>query len=253
MTRQSVVKTILAALLVLGVGVAFAVAETVEVRVKRTDADQTVSIDLNGITEEVSLDDLADGEERQIADGDHTVTVRREGERLEVLFDGEPVTAPVARTMVWIGEDGVTHEVSGGAHKVIVVGDEDAGDGEARVYAYKVADGELSEDVGIDVEAIRERIESRELGETIDVKVSGPHMVMHTGDGHSAFFTSRGLAGGDRVIYRCEDSGSELIVKADDALLDSYVDPVTGCLMEKIDSPEVRVLTIVEERIDTDD
>jgi len=250
MTRHDVVRTILAALLILGVGVAIAVAENLEVRVKRVGSDQMVIVGADGFTEELSLDDLADGEVREIAAGDHTVTVRRDGDRLEVLLDGEPITAPATRTMVWVDDDGVTHEVSGGAHKVIVLRDDDADEGEARVYAYKIADGELSEDVDIDVESIRERIESGEWEETYDIKVSGPHVMMHSGDGHPGLLTAHAIHGGDRVVYRCEETGSELIVKADDALLDSYIDPVTGCVMEKAATPQMRVLTVIEERVD---
>ncbi len=250
MTRHDVVRTILAALLILGVGVAIAVAESLEVRVKRTDAGQMVKVDADGITEELSLDDLADGEAREIAAGDHTVTVRRDGDRLEVLLDGEPVTAPATRTMVWVGDDGVTHEVQGDAHKVIVLRDDDVDEGEARVYAYKVADGELSGDVDVDVEEIRKRIENGQIDETFDIEVTGPRVVMKSGEGHPAFVTTHGFHGEDRVMYRCDETGSELIVKADDALLESYIDPVTGCLMKKVETPEVRVITIVEERTD---
>lgn len=253
MTRHDVVRTILAALLILGVGVAFAVAESLEVRVKRVGTDHTVIVDADGITEELSLGDLADGEEREITAGDHTVTVRRDGDRLEALLDGEPITAPATRTMVWVGDDGVTHEVSGGDHKVIVLRDDDADEGEARVFTYKISDGELSEDVDIDVEEIRRQIEAGEIGETFDVEVNGPHVVMKSGEGHPTFVTSHAFHGDDRVMYRCEETGSELIVKADDALLDSYIDPVTGCLMEKVETPEVRVVTIVEERVDEDE
>jgi len=250
MTRHGVVRTILAALLVLGVGVAIAAAETVQLRVKKMDSDQVVTVGVDGITEELSLDDLADGEVREIAAGEHTVTVRRDRDRLEVLLDGAPIVAPDARSMVWVDEDGITHEVHDGARKVIVMRDDATDAGEARVFAYKVADGALSDDVEIEIESIREHIESGEWEETYDIKVSGPHVMVHSGDGHPGLLTAHATHGSDRVVYRCEETGSVLTVKADDALLDSYIDPVTGCLMEKVATPQVRVLTVIEERAD---
>ena len=50
--------------------------------------------------------------------------------------------------------------------------------------------------------------------------------------------------GGDVVRYRCEESGSELILKKDDALSDSYTCPATGCVMERVDEAEMKVIRI---------
>jgi hypothetical protein len=50
--------------------------------------------------------------------------------------------------------------------------------------------------------------------------------------------------GGDVVRYRCEETGSELIVKTEDALSDTYVCPATGCVMERVDEPEMKVIRI---------
>lgn len=253
MTRESVLKTVLAALLILGVGVAFAVAESLELKVKRTGSDEMVTVDVDGVTDELSLDDLSDGEERVITAGEHVVTVRRDGDRLEVLLDGEPIAGPAGHEMTWMGDDGTVHQIHSGARKVIVLRDDDADEGEVRTYAYKVSDGELTENLEIDIEELRERVESGEIGDTVDVRVVGPRMMVHTGADHPAVVMTHGMHGGDRVLYRCEESGSELIVAADDALLDTYIDPATGCVLEKVEKPEIQVITIVEERNETDD
>jgi hypothetical protein len=64
------------------------------------------------------------------------------------------------------------------------------------------------------------------------------------------------LQGGDFVSYRCEETGSMLMVKKDDAILDSYVDPATGCLMEKVEEAKVNVIVkkkLVETAEDSDE
>ena len=50
------------------------------------------------------------------------------------------------------------------------------------------------------------------------------------------------VGGGDFVHYRCEETGSMLTVKADENLLDDYVDPVTGCVMTKVDNAGAQVI-----------
>jgi hypothetical protein len=55
--------------------------------------------------------------------------------------------------------------------------------------------------------------------------------------------------GGDFVHYRCEETGSMLTVKADDNLLDDYLDPVTGCVMKKVENAGVHIIKIREEII----
>ncbi len=59
--------------------------------------------------------------------------------------------------------------------------------------------------------------------------------------------------GGDFVHYRCEETGSMLMVKADENLLDDYIDPVTGCVMKKVENAGVHVIKIREEIITEDE
>jgi hypothetical protein len=74
------------------------------------------------------------------------------------------------------------------------------------------------------------------------------------GDGHPIIIKRMGHHGaGDYVTYRCEESGSMLTVKADENLLDDYIDPVTGCLMKKVDHTGVHVIKIRKEIVTEDE
>ncbi len=53
------------------------------------------------------------------------------------------------------------------------------------------------------------------------------------------------------VKYVCEETGSILMVKKEDALEDAYICPATGCVMTKVEEPEVRVIKI-EKRIEVE-
>ena len=67
MNRISWSRYLLAAALVLIVGAVFVLAEEIEmkVEVKKTDNEE-VTIDINGVSETIRLEDLADGEQRSI-------------------------------------------------------------------------------------------------------------------------------------------------------------------------------------------
>ena len=105
-----------------------------------------------------------------------------------------------------------------------------------------------AEDGDIDLEALKEKY-GEDFGELHGAH--GEHMVKIIGDadgGHPVIVKSMGPhGGGDFVTYRCEESGSMLVVKADDNLLDDYVDPVSGCLMKKVDQASTRVIQIHKE------
>lgn len=242
MRRNQVAILVLAAVFVIGIGmVVFAgestTAQTVTIKMTRGDAEQQVTVDVNGVAETVRLEDLADGEERIVGSGDHVLTVRRSGDQLEVLRNGEPVG--VEHRMIWTDHGGEDHDLEDGHHKVFVVA---RTDGSAHTWVadedvdFDSIDEDLPEDVRLKIEELRSSLASDEEG-------SPRTMVVRTGD--APVFVSRS-ATNDRVVYRCVDSGSELIVKKSDALLDSYVDPVTGCLMEKVDMPNIEVVTKIE-------
>ena len=110
-------------------------------------------------------------------------------------------------------------------------------------------------------------------GETIDIELleDGDGDVVFFGDGdHSGHHAMKWIAedgedgpiiikrmgphgGGDFVHYRCEETGSMLTVKADENLLDDYLDPVTGCVMRKVENAGVRLIEIREETIKEED
>ncbi|MDX2437096.1 MAG: hypothetical protein QNL88_08615, partial [Acidobacteriota bacterium] len=79
--------------------------------------------------------------------------------------------------------------------------------------------------------------------------------VSEGGEGHPIIIKTGGdhFYGGDHVVFRCEETGSTLTVKKDEHLLDTYLDPVTGCVMKKMDAPlkkVIRVEVITEDESD---
>jgi hypothetical protein len=48
------------------------------------------------------------------------------------------------------------------------------------------------------------------------------------------------------VRYRCEATGSELLIAKDKATAESYVCPATGCVMTRVAEPEVRVIKVIK-------
>jgi len=89
MKLESWTRYLVAAALVLLVGAAWVLAEEKTMRVEvRTEDGQEMTIDVNGVTEVIQLEDLADGEERIYDVGGHEVTVKRVGESLSLVHDG---------------------------------------------------------------------------------------------------------------------------------------------------------------------
>jgi hypothetical protein len=254
MSKQNWVHWVVAAVLVLVAGAFIASAEErIEVRVEKESAD-LISIDVNGVTEVVRLEDLADGESRTFDVGDHELVVKRVGDDLTIVSDGHGLGSfgghgKSLDTMVWVGDDCEDIEIDcdGGEHqakKIVVMTSGDQEAGEAKTYTIHV-DGD---DVLLDGE---HNIEIDEI------------MNLHGGD-HGAVFISEdgdvqhpvimGLHGlhGDMVKYRCDETGSVLMVKKDDALEDVYICPATGCVMNKVEEPEVRVIKI-QKKVEIDE
>lgn len=48
-------------------------------------------------------------------------------------------------------------------------------------------------------------------------------------------------------MERVVGGGAELLVARGDAIHDTYVDPATGCLMERVEERERRIVTVVRE------
>jgi hypothetical protein len=237
MNGSSWTRYLVAAALVLLVGAVWVLAEEIEMRVEvRNDAGQEITVDVNGVKETIYLDDLADGEERSFDVGGHPITVKRVDDRLTLVHD----------QMV-----GKLHHAGAGHSNLVWVGKgKDCDHPCKRVMIMKTGDGE-----------------------TIDIKVleGGDGDVVFFGDGdHSGHHAMKWIAedgeggpiiikrmghhgGGDFVHYRCEETGSMLTVKADENLLDDYLDPVTGCVMKKVENAGVHLIEIREEIITEDE
>ena len=239
MKRESWTRYLVAAALVLLVGVVWVLAEEIEMRVEvRNVGGQEITVDVNGVKETVYLDDLADGEERVIGVGDHPITIRirRVDDRLTLVHDQ------------MMGE---LHQVGEGHSSLFWVGE-----GEDREHPCQ-----------------RVMIMKKGDGETLDIEMlegGGGNVVFFADGGHSGHHAMKWIAedgeggpiiikrmghhgGGDFVHYRCEETGSMLTVKADENLLDDYLDPVTGCVMKKVENAGVHLIEIREEIITEDE
>ena len=249
---------ILAAAIVLVCGVALVFAGD------EPEQRKMVKVNVNGDVESLELEDLADGETREFEAGEHTVTVTRVGNELLVNLDGEEiVTHPHHgmgdEHMVWITKDELLEQHGeGGAKRVMIVKSDCEGDcgggGEVRtITVHTDCDGDVEdcEEIDIDIESVDELIAGAEVHE---MHISGhPHtMVMTSEDGHHPMIFKSGMADAGMVRYRCEETGSELLVKKEDAVSDSYVCPATGCVMERVDEPQVKVIKVMR-KVDIDD
>jgi hypothetical protein len=265
MKLESWTKYLVAAAMVLLLGAVWALAEETMMKVEvRSDDGQEMTIDVNGVTEVVKLEDLAEGEERTYDVGGHEVTVTRINDRLSLVHDGMVMgkvhhLGGADDDMVWVTA-GEGHE---GGHRIIVkkMGDgelvdvdtemEFIGDGDNSDHDVFVIKGE---DGDIDIEALK-----KEFGDDCEMihTADGKRVMkwVSAGDGGQPVIVKRmgHGGGGDFVHYRCEETGSMLTVKADENLLDDYVDPVTGCVMTKVESAGVRVITIREEIVTEDE
>jgi hypothetical protein len=258
MKLESWTKYLVAAALVILVGAAWVLAEETTMKVEvRSEDGKELTIDFNGVTEIVTIDDLAEGEERTYDVGGHEVTVKRIDNRLTLVHDG-----PFAghncgdhHKKVWIEGD-----EEGGHHgrRVVIMkrgeGEEMeidvetmfVGEGDHRTHDVFIVKGEDGE---IDIEALKEK-----YGEDFEEfhTAHGAHVMkwVDEGDGvHPIVIKRMGHPGaGDYVTYRCEETGSMLTVKADENLLDDYTDPVTGCVMKKVEHAGVHMIKIREEK-----
>jgi len=88
MNGSSWTRYLVAAALVLLVGVVWVLAEEIEMKVEvRNEGGQEITVDVNGVKETVHLDDLAEGEERSFELGGHPITVKRVDDRLILVHD----------------------------------------------------------------------------------------------------------------------------------------------------------------------
>jgi hypothetical protein len=248
-TRSSWTRYLIAAALILLVGAVWALAGEMEMKVEvRNEGGQEITVDVNGETETIHLDDLAEGEERSFDVGGHPITIKRVDDQLTLVQEGGDM-AKVFHVkggdgnMVWVTTD---EEAGEGAHKVMIMKHGDAsftdtegntmfigddGPGDHDVVIFKGDDGE------IDIDALKERFgdDFQEI-ETED----GNRVLTWVNQGGDVKF----FGGGDMVVFRCEETGSTLTVKKDEHLLDTYLDPVTGCVMKKMDAPVMKTYRV---------
>lgn len=249
MNRNSWTRYLVAAALVLLVGAVWVLAEEKKMKVEvRNDGGQEITVDVNGETEVITLDDLSDGEERTYDVGGHPVTVKRVDDQLALVHEGH-VMGKVHHfgggdeDMVWVTAG---DEDEHGAHHIKII-KKGCGEGEEHnVFIMKSGEGKIDIE-GLDLEDIDIELLEEKFGEElVEIHGHGAHPVIVKSDHH--------FHGGDFVQYRCEETGSTLTVKKEEALLESYIDPVTSCVMEKVDEPMKKVIRVkVVEEEDTED
>ncbi len=164
----------------------------------------------------LKLEDLADGETRTFGEGDHKVTVTRNGDQLSVNIDGmeglhgkQVMLATAGHDIdcktddgdcnLWVSEDGNVIKLGAGGIGGNAMFFSDEGD----------AHGGIEKEVHI--------IRIGEGGEnsfTVDVdgEEGGPHIVkMIGGMGH------HGLGHGDKTVLRCTEGDTTMVLDTDEA------------------------------------
>jgi len=252
MNRGSWAQVMMAAAIILVAGVVQALAEEAT---GEGVQDQKVVVDINGAVQTIGLADLADGESRQVAAGAHTVTVTRSGQKLEVLLDGkgllhEEPASRETRAVVWVGED---EETAGEARRVVVVkGAEGGAVATTQTVTIRTQEGEDEEELTVDVEAIVDE-ELSKLEELEVARAKGTMVFMSAEPGAEPVVVAAPGRRPGMVRYRCEETGSELLVDKEKATADSYVCPATGCEMIRVEEPEVRVIKVIKKAPAGDD
>lgn len=257
MNREKTLSMIFAAVLILGAGAFFAGAETIDVEVEMEDGSTaTVDVMIDGESETFTVENLADGEERTFEAGDHSVVVRRSGNAIDVFLDGDEIGDLVTgsgetarKVVVMAGDHGAAEAehvfVSQGGTKVKIIA---AGDGKDIVWH---GDGEKVEEILIDLEEELAKGEAAEIDVMLE-KLEGDEGVflVKTAQGVDPLAKVIQLRGEQdgMVTYRCKETGSELRVKEENATFDSFVDPASGCLLEKVEEPEEHVM-IIKKRV----
>ncbi len=248
MKKSTWVHWVVAAVLVLIAGTVLVSAgeEHIKVQIEKA-GDNEVSVDVNGVTEVIRLEDLADGESRSFGVGDHEVVVKRVGEELSVIAEGHAIASVGDHgmskdVMVWVGDEGENIEIR--REKVIVIKTDGDDEGLHNAFTYHISgDDEL-----LDGE---HNIKIEEILESHGIEGHTAIFFDDEGGAHHPTIIKRQLCDG-MVKYRCEETGSVLMVKKDDAIEDVYICPATGCVMEKVDEPEMKMITISVEEEDED-
>ena len=174
----------------------------------------------------LKLEDLADGETRTFGEGDHKVTVTRNGDKLSLNVEGlegihgKHVTigsaghdidcdADSGDCNVWISEDGNVITlgaggIGGDAHaNVIIEALAEGGDIEKEVHVIRIGEGgENTFTIDVNGEG---------AGSHIVKMIGGGH---HVGHGNGMFITS---GDSDKTILRCEEGDTTMTVDSEEA------------------------------------
>jgi hypothetical protein len=154
----------------------------------------------------LKLEDLADGETRTFGEGDHKVTVTRNGDKLSVKIDG---MEGLHGKHVMIGSAG--HDI-----------DCDTGSGDCNLWVSEdgnvitMGSGSIGGDAHGDIEKEVHVIRIGEGGEntfTVDVEgEGGPHIVKMIGGmmGHHG-------SHGDHTVLRCEEGDTTMVLDTEEA------------------------------------
>jgi len=246
MKTKSWVYILVAAVLVIIGGAILGFAEETVLKVK-VDSSDSIKVFINGELTEINLDDLADGEERVIEAGEHTIIVKRVGDSLTVTLDGNELGDP--QDMVWFGDEG-DHE--GMLKKVMVIktGDEECDEGGHKVIMLGHPGMEHPEGIE-NIDVIIKSIEGALGEEAFNIEVIKEHLGEHIlidideemhGHGENVFLKRIG-AHADQLRFVCENDGAELTIKKSDATQEAYMCPVCGREMKK--APEVKVMHLM--------
>ena len=234
-------RVLLTAALVLVGGAVLALAAPTE---GDRSMEQRVVVTTDGAVETLTLEDLADGETREFASDEHTITVTRIGDRLELRLDGEEVLGgdlehDGLETMVWVDDGGGAAKRS---ERILLL--DGGGASGLTTYSIRTTGDDAASEVTVDVDATS----AAHLGDVAAAGGAGSLIFTPAAGGEPIVVGGSGPRPG-MVRYRCNDDGSELLVPEADATADSYVSPVTGCLLERVVEPEtVHVIKIMKVR-----
>jgi hypothetical protein len=253
MRKSTWIHALLATAVVVAVGALVAAAGEHQIKIKKASADE-VTVITDGVTEVITLEDLADGQERSFTAGDHEVVVKRQGESLVVALDGQEVGphGDMAHAMAFVTTDGDSAEV----HKKVVVKKMGAGERDLVWTDEEGLTRKITVEVGDDGEHVV-LIDGEALEGAANVFVTkmrgGSEEEIDVMVGHPLHGPAMIHAHADQVVYRCTEDGTKVILDKDKATQESYACPVCGRLMEKVEVPQMKVMTFVTEDCDPAD
>jgi len=236
MKSRSWVQVMVAALLVLAAGAVLALAKTTQITVEK-NGEEKLTVKTDGVMEELRLEDFADGEERSFGDGEHKITVRRNGDSLNVMMDGFPVghhmphhvDCDKRHVSVWCDTD----------EELLATGE--------KAYSFRIeTDREDAVDVHQRIAIVTSTDGDEVLVETLDGDVHPILLEIADGEGDRLVQKVIRHHGCDRVQFVCEEDGSAITIPTDKATQETYLCPVCGREMQRQENQkQVHVMKII--------